>query len=212
MYMPKHFEEHDIGVLHALIRSHPLGTWVTQAGGELLANHIPFLVDPSRGERGTLVGHVARANPVWQSFSKDVASLIVFQGPEGYISPSFYESKKEHGKVVPTWNYVVVHAHGVPRVIDDAGWLRKHVSAMTDLQESRHPPGDWKVTDAPADFIDSMVKMIVGIEIPMLKLEGKWKMSQNRAMPDRLGTVAGLRARGDAAVAAVVEDYATKAS
>jgi transcriptional regulator len=212
MYMPKHFEEHDIGVLHALIRSHPLGTWVTQAGGELLANHIPFLVDPSRGERGTLVGHVARANPVWQSFSKDVASLIVFQGPEGYISPSFYESKKEHGKVVPTWNYVVVHAHGVPQVIDDAGWLRKHVSAMTDLQESRHPPGDWKVTDAPADFIDSMVKMIVGIEIPMLKLEGKWKMSQNRAMPDRLGTVAGLRARGDAAVAAVVEDYATKAS
>jgi transcriptional regulator len=212
MYMPKHFEEHDIGVLHALIRSHPLGTWVTQAGGELLANHIPFLVDPSRGERGTLVGHVARANPVWQSFSKDVASLIVFQGPEGYISPSFYESKKEHGKVVPTWNYVVVHAHGVPRVIDDAGWLRKHVSAMTDLQESRHPPGDWKVTDAPADFIDSMVKMIVGIEIPMLKLEGKWKMSQNRAMPDRLGTVAGLRARGDEAVTAVVEDYATKAS
>jgi transcriptional regulator len=212
MYMPKHFEEHDIGVLHALIRSHPLGTWVTQAGGELLANHIPFLVDPSRGERGTLVGHVARANPVWQSFSKDVASLIVFQGPEGYISPSFYESKKEHGKVVPTWNYVVVHAHGVPQVIDDAGWLRKHVSAMTDLQESRHPPGDWKVTDAPADFIDSMVKMIVGIEIPMLKLEGKWKMSQNRAMPDRLGTVAGLRARGDEAVAAVVEHYATKAS
>ena len=211
MYMPKHFEEHDIGVLHALIRSHPLGTWVTQAGGELLANHIPFLVDPSRGERGTLVGHVARANPVWQSFSKDVASLIVFQGPEGYISPSFYESKKEHGKVVPTWNYVVVHAHGMPQVIDDAGWLRKHVSAMTDLQESRHPPGDWKVTDAPADFIDSMVKMIVGIEIPMLKLEGKWKMSQNRAMPDRLGTVAGLRARGDEAVAAVVEDFATKA-
>jgi len=212
MYMPKHFEEHDIGVLHALIRSHPLGTWVTQAGGELLANHIPFLVDPARGEHGTLVGHVARANPVWKSFSKDVPSLIVFQGPEGYISPSFYESKKEHGKVVPTWNYVVVHAHGMPQVIDDAGWLRKHVSAMTDLQESRHPPGDWKVTDAPADFIDSMVKMIVGIEIPMLKLEGKWKMSQNRAMPDRLGTVAGLRARGDEAVAAVVEDYATKAS
>jgi transcriptional regulator len=212
MYMPKHFEEHDIGVLHALIRSHPLGTWVTQAGGELLANHIPFLVDPARGEHGTLVGHVARANPVWKSFSKDVPSLIVFQGPEGYISPSFYESKKEHGKVVPTWNYVVVHAHGMPQVIDDAGWLRKHVSAMTDLQESRHPPGDWKVTDAPADFIDSMVKMIVGIEIPLLKLEGKWKMSQNRAMPDRLGTVAGLRARGDEAVAAVVEDYATKAS
>src|SRR5205085_9871829 len=124
---------------------------------------------------------------------------------------SFYESKKEHGKVVPTWNYVVVHAHGMPQVIDDAQWLRKHVSTMTDLQEARHPPGDWKVTDAPADFIDSMVKMIVGVEIPMRKLEGKWKMSQNRALPDRLGTIAGLRARGDAHVAQVVEQYAAKA-
>ncbi len=210
MYNPKHFEEHDTAVLHALIRSHPLSTWVTVAEGELVANHIPFLVDPSRGEHGTLVGHVARANPVWKSFSKDVPSLVVFQGPEGYISPSFYQSKKEHGKVVPTWNYAVVHAYGTPRAIDDAAWLRAHVSAMTDLQESRHPPAAWKVTDAPADFIESMVKMIVGIEIPIARVQGKWKMSQNRAMPDRLGTVTGLKKRGDEEMATLVERLASR--
>ena len=205
MYNPKHFEERDIAVLHALIRSHPLSTWVTIAGGELVANHIPFFVDPARGANGTLVGHVARANPVWNSFSKDVPSLVVFQGPEGYISPSFYASKKEHGKVVPTWNYAVVHAYGTPRAIEDAAWLRGHVTAMTDLQESRHQAVPWAVTDAPADFIESMVKMIVGIEIPVARLEGKWKMSQNRAMPDRVGTVEGLRERGDVEMAALVE-------
>ena len=213
MYIPKHFEEPDVSVLHALIRSHPLSTWVTQADGELLVNHIPFLVDPSRGEHGTLVGHVARANPVWKSFSKEIPSAVVFQGPEGYISPSFYPAKKEHGKVVPTWNYAVVHAHGLPQVIDDAAWLLKHVTAMTHAQESRLQPAEWKVSDAPADFIDSMVKMIVGIEIPISTLVGKWKMSQNRAMPDRLGTIAGLKARGDAGseeVAAIVERYASK--
>ena len=211
MYNPKHFEERDIGVLHALVKSHPLSTWVTLMDGALVANHIPFFVDATRGEFGTLVGHVARANPVWKSFSKDVPSLVVFQGPEAYVSPSFYAAKKEHGKVVPTWNYAVVHAHGIPTVIDDAQWLRKHVTAMTDLQESRHPPGDWKVSDAPSDFIDSMVKMIVGIEIPIARIEGKWKMSQNRALPDRLGTVEGLKERGDAEIAALVERYSSKA-
>jgi len=212
MYMPTHFEEPDVSVLHALIRSHPLGTWVTLAGGELLVNHIPFLVDASRGEHGTLVGHVARANPVWKSFSKEVPSAVIFQGPEGYISPSFYPAKKEHGKVVPTWNYAVVHARGVPRVMDDAAWLLKHVTAMTHMQESRHQPVEWKVSDAPADFIESMLKMIVGIEIPLAALVGKWKMSQNRSMPDRLGTIAGLRERGDAnsrEVAALVQQRAS---
>lgn len=211
MYNPKHFEERDIGVIHALIKAHPLSTWVTLADGALVANHIPFLVDPSRGEFGTLVGHVARANPVWKSFSRDVPSILVFQGPEGYISPSFYASKREHGKVVPTWNYAVVHAYGTPRVIDDPAWLRGHVTAMTDLQESRHPPGEWKVSDAPSDFIDGMVKMIVGIEIPVARVEGKWKMSQNRATADRAGTVAGLNERGDAEMAGLVEEYSAKA-
>jgi len=203
MYMPKHFEEHDIGVLHALIRSHPLGTWVTQAGGELLANHIPFLVDPSRGERGTLVGHVARANPVWQSFSKDVASLIVFQGPEGYISPSFYESKKEHGKVVPTWNYVVVHAHGMPRAIEDRDWLRAHLEALVSVHEATQAL-PWKIADAPADFIDGLLRVIVGIEIPIATLVGKWKISQNRPEADIDGVISGLRADGDEETAAAV--------
>jgi transcriptional regulator len=214
MYMPKHFEEPDVSVLHALIRSHPLGAWVTQSQGELLVNHIPFLVDPSRGEHGTLVGHVARANPVWKSFSKDVPSVVIFQGPQGYITPSWYASKKEHGKVVPTWNYAVVHAHGLPRVIDDAAWLLRHVTAMTTEQESRHPPGEWEVSDAPADFIQSMLRMIVGIEIPLTALVGKWKMSQNRSAADRLGAIAGLKERGDAdstEVAALVERYASKA-
>jgi transcriptional regulator len=213
MYVPKHFEERDTAVLHALIRSHPLGTWVTLAEGELAANHIPFLVDPARGEHGTLVGHVARANPMWTSFSKDVPSIVVFQGPEGYISPSFYPAKREHGKVVPTWNYAVVHAYGTPRAIDDAEWLLKHVTAMTNLQESRHQAVPWAVTDAPADFIQSMARMIVGIEIPIARITGKWKMSQNRAMPDRLGTIAGLKERGDPGsqeVAEVVERYTSK--
>src|SRR5262245_16034387 len=112
MYLPKHYEEPDKGVLHALIRSHPLGAWVTEADGALVVNHIPFLVDSTQGEDGTLIGHVARPNPVWKSFSRHVPSVVIFQGPQTYISPSWYPSKDEHGEVVPTWNYAVVHAHG----------------------------------------------------------------------------------------------------
>ncbi len=115
MYTPKHFEERDVTVLHALIRSHPLGTWVTQGREELVVNHIPFLVDSTRGEYGTLIGHVARANPIWKSFAKEMACVVIFQGPQTYITPSWYPTKHAHGKAVPTWNYAVVHAHGVPR-------------------------------------------------------------------------------------------------
>ena len=113
MYIPKHFEERDAGVLHALVREHPFGAWVTQAEGRLEVNHLPFLIDATRGEHGTLTGHVARANPVWRSLSPDTESVVIFQGPESYITPSWYASKAAHGKVVPTWNYAVVHAHGV---------------------------------------------------------------------------------------------------
>jgi transcriptional regulator len=197
MYLPQHFEERDLGVLHALIRSHPLSTWVTQVDGELLVNHVPFLLDPTEGEFGTLVGHVARANPVWQKFSKDLASAIVFQGPQIYISPSWYPSKHAHGKVVPTWNYAVVHAHGIPRAIEDKDWLLAHVTKLADTHEStRAVP--WAVSDAPPDFIQQMLKAIVGIQIPIAKLSGKWKTSQNRSLPDKLGTIAGLTERGDA--------------
>lgn len=208
MYLPKQFEEHDLGVLHALLRSHPLGAWVTQVEGTLVANHIPFLLDADRGECGTLVGHVARANPVWKTFSRDIESVIVFQGPQAYITPSWYPSKHEHGKVVPTWNYAVVHAYGLPRAIEDKDWLLQLVTRLTAAHEAGAAV-PWQVADAPADYIDKMLSAIVGIEIPISRLEGKWKMSQNRTQPDRLGTIAGLQGRADAnarAVAALVQE------
>lgn len=209
MYVPHHFEENDPGVLHALIRAHPLGTWVTLAGGELIVNHVPFLLDAETGPCGVLAGHVARANPVWQSFSRETDSVSVFQGPEAYISPSWYPSKHAHGKAVPTWNYAVVHVHGTPRVIDDRDWLLAHVTRMTAQQEAGQA-APWQVSDAPADYIDARLKGIVGIEIPIARLVGKWKTTQNRSVPDKLGTMAGLRERGDEkslAMAALVQRH-----
>jgi transcriptional regulator len=196
MYIPKLHEESDVLVLHALIRAHPLGTWATQGDGEIIVNHVPFLIDPSRGEYGTLVGHVARANDVWQFFSKTVPSVVVFQGAESYITPSWYPSKHAHGKAVPTWNYVVVHAHGLPLVIEDRAWLLKHINQLTDVHEGGQAL-PWKVSDAPVEFTDRMIERIVGIEIPITKVFGKWKVSQNRPEPDKLGVVAGLLAKDD---------------
>jgi len=203
MYIPKHFEEKDPAILQALVRAHPFGTWVTQGeDGEPIANHVPFLLDAERGPHGTLVAHVARANPIWKDFSRTVDSIVVFQGPQTYISPSWYASKREHGKVVPTWNYAVVHAHGRPRAIEDAAWLRQLVSRLTETHEAGNPQ-PWKVSDAPADFIDRSLEAIVGIEIPLTRIEGKWKTSQNRTQADRHGVVAGLSARDDEASAAM---------
>lgn len=197
MYIPKHHEETDLAVLHALIKSHPLGAWVTQGDGELLANHIPFLLDAERGECGTLVGHVARANPVWESFSATVDSVVIFQGAEAYITPSWYPSKHAHGKAVPTWNYAVVHAHGLPRAIEDRDWLLRHITQLTDTHEAGQAL-PWRVSDAPEEFTERLLGAIVGIEIPIARLVGKWKVSQNRPEPDKLGIVAGLLARDDA--------------
>jgi len=202
MYIPAHHEERDIPTLHALINAHPLGTWVTQGDGELIANHVPFLIDPTRGPNGTLLCHVARANPLWQSFSISVDSVVIFQGPQAYISPSWYASKRIHGKVVPTWDYAVVHAHGMPRAIEDRDWLLTFVSRLTDTQESTEAQR-WKVTDAPHDYIDRLLQRIVGIEIPVSKLIGKWKVNQNSPEADKLGTVNGLMAREDAEAAQV---------
>ena len=196
MYVPKHHEETDLGVLHALIQSHPLGAWVTQDDGELLVNHIPFLLDAERGEHGTLVGHVARANRVWETRSTTVDSVVIFQGAETYITPSWYPGKHAHGKAVPTWNYAVVHAHGLPRAIEDRDWLRRHITQLTDTHEADQAL-PWKVSDAPEEFIERLLGAIVGIEIPIAKLVGKWKVSQNRPEPDKLGVVAGLLARDD---------------
>lgn len=196
MYVPKHHEETDISVLHSLIRAHSLGTWATPGDGELIVNHVPFLIDPSRGNYGTLIGHVARANGVWQSFSKTIQSVVIFQGPESYITPSWYPSKHAHGKAVPTWNYAVVHAHGMPVVIEDKAWLLRHLNELTSVHEANQAL-PWKVSDAPAEYTERMIERIVGVEIPIASLVGKWKVSQNRPDSDKLGVVAGLLAKQD---------------
>lgn len=206
MYLPKHNEVTDLQVLHRLIRAHPFATWVTLDEGRLVANHLPFLLETS-GERGTLVGHVARANPVWRSTG--TPSLVMFQGAQGYITPSWYPAKAEHGKVVPTWNYAVVHARGAARAIEDRDWLRRHVSRLVDVHETTEAT-PWKVSDAPEDYIEGLLKAIVGIEIPIDSLVGKWKVSQNRSLGDRRGVTRGLAARGgdaSAAMARLVDEF-----
>lgn len=211
-YLPKHFEEADPATLHALVRAHPLATWVVpQTDGELLVNHIPLLLDTDRGPHGTLVGHVARANPVWRALatSGSAATVAVFQGPEAYVSPSWYPSKPVHGKVVPTWNYAVVHAHGNARVFEDRAQLRALVTRLTALHETTQAQ-PWQVNDAPADYIDSMLGAVVGIEIPVQRWVGKWKISQNRTQEDRRGVVAGLQSMNTAQTEAMAKLVSTQ--
>jgi transcriptional regulator len=194
MYMPQQFAETRPEVLHELMKSHPLSTFVVVADGELVANHIPLLLDATRGEHGTLYGHVSRSNPVWRHFGSPVDAIAIFQGPQAYITPNWYPSKQADGKVVPTWDYAVVHAYGQPRVIEDKAWLLAHVTQLTGQHEAgRAAP--WHVSDAPTDYIEQMLKGIVGIEMPITRVLGKWKVSQNRKVPDRLGVAAGLEAQ-----------------
>jgi transcriptional regulator len=196
MYDVAAFRENRIDVMHALIRAYPLATLVTVSGGAAEANHLPLLIESDPAPHGTLRGHVARANPLWRQ-PPDGEVLAVFQGPQAYVTPSWYPSKREHGKVVPTWNYAVVHVRGPLVVHDDRDWLLDLVSCLTDNQEAgRSQP--WGVGDAPVEYIDRMLGAIVGIEIPVTRIEGKWKVSQNRAQPDREGVAAGLGERGDA--------------
>ena len=214
MYLPAHFEETRTEILHALIGSHPLGTLVTlDSSGALQANTIPFLIDPGPLAHGTLRGHVARANPLWRETRGDVDALVVFQGAQSYISPGWYASKTEHGKVVPTWNYVVVQGRGRLRAIDDAAWVRALVTRLTDRFESAQPK-PWAVTDAPADYIATMVGAIVGIEIELGSLVGKWKVSQNRSAADRDGVAAGLASlaaqRNDAQASSMATEVAAR--
>lgn len=194
MYSPKAHEETRKEVLHQLINTHPLGCLVTLGTDGLVANHIPMLLDPNAGEFGVLKGHVARANPVWQQFSEDVESLAIFQGPQAYVSPTWYPSKHQTGKAVPTWNYAVVHAHGKPRAIEDRDWLLALVTELSNVHEAAQAL-PWKVSDAPQDYMERMLEMIVGFEIPISKLVGKWKLSQNRPQADRLGVAAGLQSQ-----------------
>lgn len=196
MYEVAAFRETRVEVMHALIRAQPLATLVTVSGGIAEANHLPLLIDPDPAPNGSLRGHVARANPLLRQ-PPEGGVLAVFQGPQTYVTPSWYPSKREHGKVVPTWNYAVVHVRGPLVVHDDREWLRDLVSRLTVSQEAgRSQP--WGVGDAPAEYIDRMLGAIVGIEIPVTSIEGKWKVSQNRAQTDRDGVVAGLCERGDA--------------
>jgi transcriptional regulator len=195
MYTPTQFREERIEVLTTLMRTHPLAALVTLGSAGLAASHIPLVYDARPSPFGTLRGHVARMNPQWRDLSPNVQALAIFAGPEHYISPSWYPSKAEHGKVVPTWNYAVVHAYGGLSVKFDHDWLRRNVEELTEANEQRsaHP---WRVEDAPAEYIDRMLNEIVGVEIVIDRLEGKWKVSQNRGAADRTGVVAGLQTLG----------------
>ncbi|MGA0025338.1 MAG: FMN-binding negative transcriptional regulator [Burkholderiales bacterium] len=197
MYQPAAFREERVAVMHDLIRAHPLATLVTHAGGALEVNHLPLLIDPEPAPFGTLRGHMARANPLWRQAHAGFEALAVFQGPQAYVTPSWYPSKRETGKVVPTWNYAVVHAYGPLVIHDDPVWLRNLVSRLTDQQEASLAQ-PWGISDAPADYIEQMLRAIVGIEIPVARIEGKWKVSQNRSAADRSTVAAALEARGDA--------------
>jgi transcriptional regulator len=193
MYVPEQFEEPRVGVMHELIRAQPLATLVTLSAGGLNANHIPFHLLESPAPFGTLRGHVARANPIHSDLRKDVEALAIFHGPDAYVSPSWYATKKESGKVVPTWNYVVVHAYGFVKVTDDTSWLRAQLEALTTQNEASLPQ-PWSISDAPGEYIEKLMGAIVGLEMVITRLVGKWKVSQNHPENNRAGVVAGLNA------------------
>jgi transcriptional regulator len=195
MYTPAHFAVTDPATLHRIIREHPLGMLVTPSPDGMDANHIPFEFDPTVGANGLLSAHVARANPVWQQCASGADVLIVFRGNEHYISPNWYPSKHETHRQVPTWNYEVVHAHGRLTVRDDDRFVRGVVARLTRTHEAQEPK-PWKMGDSSPDYIDGMVRAIVGIEVLVTRLEGKSKLSQNREPRDVRGAVDSLRARG----------------
>ena len=193
MYLPRHFEQHDPTALTGLMTAHPLAALVSTGDDGPTGDHIPLEFIPGdglHGAQGRLRGHVARANPLWQR-AAGTPVLAIFSGPQAYITPSWYPSKTDSHKVVPTWNYAVVHVHGVLQVVDDAPWLRALVGGLTARHESRRS-APWSVEDAPDDYVQQMLRAIVGIEIPVQRLVGKWKISQNRSNPDRLGVADGL--------------------
>jgi transcriptional regulator len=209
MYLPPAFREDQIEVQHDLIRTSPLGLVITAGPGGLMANPVPFLVYSDEGPHGTLRCHVSRGNGQWKELDVVEECLVVFQGSQDYITPSWYATKQETQKVVPTWNYATVHVWGSPRIVEDAAWLRRQIDDLTHVQE-RSRPMPWKVDDAPEGFIAAQMKGIVGVEIPISRIEGKWKVSQNRPEVDRQGVVEGLLAQGGSstAMAALVTERA----
>jgi transcriptional regulator len=208
MFRPDHFRVDDVAEMHALMRARAFATLVSAGPSGLYATHLPTVLK-SEGGFGAIECHLSRANPHWKDLAEGGEALMIFQGPHAYITPNWYPSKAEHGKTVPTWNYAAVHAYGRPAVMQDPTWLRRHVGELTD-QEERGEPAPWKVTDAPERYIETMLRGIVGFRFDIARLEGKWKMSQNRETRDRVGAAAGLEARGqneDAQVAAAIRAH-----
>jgi transcriptional regulator len=206
MYVPKHFAEERIDVLHDTIERVGFATLVTMGSSGLIATHLPLILDRQAGTYGTLFGHVARGNPQWHDFDPSIQALAMFLGPEAYISPNWYPTKADGGRVVPTWNYLSVHAYGTLSTYEDVERLKAHVTRLTDTHEGRrqdHSP--WHVSDAPAEFVDGLLKGIIGLALPIARIEGKWKMSQNRPEADKLGAIAGLEAGGRPNELAVAE-------
>ena len=202
MYHPPLHRQDDLSAQHRLIEEHPLGLLISHGASGLIANSLPFLIDAGASKLGTLQAHMARANGQWRDLSADSDVLVVFRGVDHYITPRWYETKRLTGKVVPTWNYVMVQARGRPRVIDDAAWLHTQIRALTNRHEAGRP-APWAVSDAPADFIEAQVRAIISLEIEIAEIKGKWKMSQNRNAADRAGVIAGLKEEGDPAALAV---------
>jgi len=197
MYTPPHFREDDIAVLHEAIRRIAFGTLVTLGPDGLVASHVPLLLDAEKGARGTLTGHLAKANIQTKTEASDIEALAIFQGPEAYITPNWYATKQEHGKVVPTWNYVAVHAYGPISFFEDAERLRDQVASLTDRHEAANAE-PWALNDAPEKFVQSQLKGIIGFEIPITRIDGKWKLSQNRPAADKEGVIRGLETRDGA--------------
>jgi transcriptional regulator len=208
MYVPGHFKQEDVVVLHEALRERAFATLVTSTADGLEASHVPMVLDADPRPFGTLVGHVARASPQWRTARTDVPALAIFLGPDAYVSPAWYPTKQDTGKVVPTWNYVAVHATGTLRFFEDADRLLALVTRLTEAHEAGRPNA-WAVTDAPADYVQTMLKAIVGFELTITRLEGKWKMSQNRPAADRAGVITGLTQEGgptESAVAKLVDE------
>ena len=192
MYNPPWFREDDVELIRAEIRKNNFGTIITVTpSGSPLASHVPMILDESKGEKGTLYGHIARGNLQWRDSKAGGEGLAIFLGPDAYISPRWYETKKENGKVVPTWNYVTIHVRGPLTFFDDTTRLREVVTKLTSKHESG-AADPWEVTDAPVDYIESQLKSIVGFEMTISRMDGKWKMSQNRPEADREGAIQGL--------------------
>jgi transcriptional regulator len=202
MYVPNHFKEGRVPELHAMIRAIAIGTLITNGADGMEASHVPMLIDPEPGPYGTLRGHIARGNGQWKRLISGSEALVTFLGPDAYVTPSWFPSKRETGKVVPTWNYIAIHAYGPLHFFEDRAPLLDIVTRLTVAHEGKRQQ-PWAVTDAPADYIDAMLKAIVGFELPIARLEGKWKLSQNKSAADMAGIRAGLAAETEEDAAAL---------